>query len=648
MQEITNSTSIDEIDMREMFSALWAYKLMIVFSCLIGIFTSGYYSLTVEKKYTAVAIFTIDDSNQGIDKFSSMSPIAALSSFGLGGETDKILFDEIIGRNFIENLDQIVGLRSDPFFNTYKLPTNTVEPAWKKFIKNKIKWQKIIPDTSEATWQTIVSRYIQNTSFDITDNGSIRIEVSHKDAKRASLIANAIMNEIIRNSKNKSRKTQDLQINYLSITIAEALSDIKNAQSRLKNFALENSALPLENFTTESVQLDFLRDQINKTTKLHEALVEIEQILRTNSYAKEDYLSLRNKFPIVDQVEFRRVLGQSEIVSSWNWPDIKSVTEVLNTLSERKRRLTNEIDDAQLNAKSAADALETYANLERDATIAEATYTVLIEQVKAQSILAGFLPEKSEIFENAAPPLGPSAPNRNNYMALGAVIGLVFGSVFALILAFMRSTYYSKRFLLENVHARLNTNAKFLKPFRRRNLKDIANIITYKPCTALRDFIIEMNKMPSSQIVFTSLQSRLKGVDIAKVLAQYMQSETSKIAIIDFSMKSQNKEPKDNENLLDSFRIIEEVGPVLILNPYIDQNAVELLKHRDFQKKLKLLQTSFDFLFVCADDADAISLSTAISGQQITHISIVRLKHTKSKNLNKMRSLLPIQGLFYE
>ena len=48
--------------------------------------------------------------------------------------------------------------------------------------------------------------------------------------------------------------------------------------------------------------------------------------------------------------------------------------------------------------------VEELAKLTREAKIAEATYTVLIEQVKAQSLVAGFKPDTFKIYELPTPP----------------------------------------------------------------------------------------------------------------------------------------------------------------------------------------------------------------------------------------------------
>ena len=57
MQDSLNSNSDDEIDLRELFTTLWAYKLFIAGTCALGIVFGGYYALNSDKKFTSTAIF---------------------------------------------------------------------------------------------------------------------------------------------------------------------------------------------------------------------------------------------------------------------------------------------------------------------------------------------------------------------------------------------------------------------------------------------------------------------------------------------------------------------------------------------------------------------------------------------------------------
>ena len=59
MQNSRNSNSDDEIDLRELFVTLWAYKLLIACACALSIVFSGYYAVNADKEYTSAAIFKI-------------------------------------------------------------------------------------------------------------------------------------------------------------------------------------------------------------------------------------------------------------------------------------------------------------------------------------------------------------------------------------------------------------------------------------------------------------------------------------------------------------------------------------------------------------------------------------------------------------
>ena len=63
---------------------------------------------------------------------------------------------------------------------------------------------------------------------------------------------------------------------------------------------------------------------------------------------------------------------------------------LVRRLRDRIKRLDIEITDIEENAQIYATSAEDLAKYTRDAKIAEATYTVLIEQVKSQSLAAGF------------------------------------------------------------------------------------------------------------------------------------------------------------------------------------------------------------------------------------------------------------------
>jgi len=647
MQDLLNSESNNEIDLRELFITLWVHKLLIAGTCALGIIYSGYYVLNADKEFRSTAIFKLDQgASNGISINRELGALANLAGFGVGDKASTLSVDQVSGRIFIQTLDAKLNFQADPYFNTYN--PNSVDPIWKSLIKRAIGWQKPSADPQEVIWQGIVATYTDNVVFGKTKNGAHKIEVTHENPQRAAQIANVVMDNIISNTKNKKDAEQDQQLSYLSNTLAKALIELEVAQSDLKEFALENSALPLENFAAGSLKLDALREQFNRASELHKAVAALSSILQNETKDQYNYQALRQKFPIVDQVEFRRVLGQNEIISSWTWPKASTVAAVFDTLSERKSRLQSQINASQINAERSGLALETFAKLERKAKIAEATYTVLIEQVKAQSMAAGYRPDKTEVYEYASASISPSAPKRSLILALGAILGLFVGAALSLVLAYLRGVYYSKNSLKIGAQARLTASVKTLLPLRNKTLKEISANPMKKSRSILRDMSVEIYKSDLKLVVVTSLRAKMTGNSVARALASYMHSESMKIAVIDFSSRAKNLDIDGERLSIGSFVIAESAGHISVLRPDGDLAAMELLSHRDFWKKTQSLNSTFDLVFLCADNGDAISLLSALEGQKMFHITVARTKNTKSATLAQMRSLLPIQGLLYD
>ena len=127
-----------------------------------------------------------------------------------------------------------------------------------------------------------------------------------------------------------------------------------------------------------------------------------------------------------------------------------------------------------------------------------------------------------------------------------------------------------------------------------------------------------------------------------------MQSDTVSVAVVDFSSRAKKLDVDHDGLSVGSFVVAENVGQVSILRPDGDLTAMELLSQRDFYNNIKSVNSTFDLLFLSADDGDAISLLRALEGQKTFHITLARTKKTKSATLAQMRSLLPIQGLLYD
>ena len=130
------------------------------------------------------------------------------------------------------------------------------------------------------------------------------------------------------------------------------------------------------------MKLDEIRMERHKVEDIDRVLSVLGSLVRTGNLDSVSYETLRSDYPLVDDIEFRRILGMSETVSSWTWPQLETLQDVSATLKDRIKRLDVEINTIEENAKIYATSAEVLGKFTRDAKIAEATYTVLIEQSK--------------------------------------------------------------------------------------------------------------------------------------------------------------------------------------------------------------------------------------------------------------------------
>ena len=159
---------------------------------------------------------------------------------------------------------------------------------------------------------------------------------------------------------------------------------------------------------------------------------------------------------------------------------------------------------------------------------------------------------------------------------------------------------------------------------------------------------MEIHKSNATQIVVTSSGTKLSGDDTSRALAIYMQSETMKIAVINFSLRAKMLEIDNERPTLGSFVVTERERHVSVLRPDNELAAMEQLGQKGFRESIQLLNSSFDLVFMSADNSDAISLLSALEGQKVFHITLAKTRKTKSDTLTQMCSHLPIQGLLYD
>ena len=238
----------DEIDLSELLTVLWYYKIWIAVITSLFIFVSGYYALTTTKQYTATAIFQIEQNrSNSLTIPSDFGALASLAGFGSVGDTNsEILIERMLEREFILKVSQILSLQNDTFFQTYN--PKAADPNWKAEIKKLIGWEKSNANRQSLIDSTIQKNYLEYVKASQTPGGAIKIFVKHEDPKLAAKYANQIMELVRETVASEKDKSKEIRLSYLAESLADALQDMEIAQQNIKNYTLENSAAAQENF----------------------------------------------------------------------------------------------------------------------------------------------------------------------------------------------------------------------------------------------------------------------------------------------------------------------------------------------------------------------------------------------------------------
>ena len=635
----------NEIDLRELLAILWSHKILIICFTGLSIFLAGYYALNAEKKFTAKSIFQIEQNNSrsGFDIAGELGALASLARLSGSGRADSvdILIERATGREFIINMKKRFSMDQDPYFNQYN--PNYKDPFWKATIKQIIGWQKTDLEKNAIIESNVLRNYRKNILFRTTNNGSIEILVTHIDPQKASFYANNFMEEIRKIVEEESAAATALRLNYLSETLADAIQEMEKAQKNLKNYALENSAMAQENFISDSLKLDQIRMEQRKVKEIADLLSIMQTLVKSGNLDNNSYEGLRSSHPLVDDIAFRRILGMSETISAWTWPNIETIEAVSATLRDRIRRLDVEIKNIEENAKIYATSAEDLAKYTRDSKIAEATYTVLIEQVKSQSLAAGFQPDTFKVFEYATPPLFPSYPRRNRILALSTVLGIFLGCILAFMNSIRKGVYYTRSALLFNAKADIALKSKPLRRLARKLNSENLEQLSKQKITALDEADL---KLSSKNIVYViNFGGRPTASNATRLLAIQSAQSGRTVMLCDTTGQAETKIKDITKKDASSF-LIETVSE----NMSVMTGAVgsSFFTSKTFNSTIKDLTKRFDQVFICTNTANTqlglMALLEFVPGLVI----ISSLRKTKKSEIAKITSKQPVDLLFYD
>ena len=534
----------DEIDLSEIFGTLWAKKLLILFVMILLTVGAISYALSLTEKYTSNVVFQLKDGGKsGIGLSGDLSGLAALAGFSGVGSDSNSVNDRVLGRDFVVNLSNVLALDEDPYFN----PPDGKPSLLKTMIlagKSLVSGESSDTGTEQADpIEKIFGVYEKNVTIQETDDGSTEITVTHVDPDKAASIANGILAALVNELEAEANSQQKSELNYFSKELGEALIEMEETKRMVSSFALENNLGATGEFTQRAVILAELREDLQLTVSMQKAVSEIRILFdRLDNPTFKDYLALQEKHAVIDNVDFRRLIGVPEEFGSWQWPLSSNLNGFLKSLDERSARIEKAISNLRIEAESFGLAMEKLETLKREATIAQATYTVLIEHVKLKGLTAGYKSDTTTVFETAVPAISPSEPNKKLIAALGLVLGAFFGSAIALLSSLRGGFLYTKSSISNILSAVSNLDAPSLSRTR-RSLPRAIERLTYSNLSNSEELLIEVGKRPQAPIVAVATGQNINVLPVALWLACFAKQNSLITSKDDKALSVKEKPP---------------------------------------------------------------------------------------------------------
>ena len=512
------STQDDEIDLRELFCALWSGKIWIFLSTSICAVLAVVYALSVKPEYEAKSIFELKSSGAGGRFPGELGGLASLAGINLGGGgSDGAVLDRLAGRDFVARLSEDVSLDEDPVF---------VGDGDEAGFSLRAYLRSLISDDEATTIEAdplddIFERYSKLVAVQATTNGSFEVIVTHEDPLRAAVIANAIVDRLVSETSGEKRRADRERLNYLSEQLAAAATQMEDTSQAVSEFALANSLSAPGAFAQRSEEIYQLNEQRRRSLDMIRATKAMLDVLATNAAPSvEAYETLKKDHVIVDDVEFRRLLGVAESLTQWQWPNANRLLASLSVLNERVARSESRLAELNREAERYAKSSEQLMILKRDAAVAEATYQVLIEQVKAQSLVSGFEEETVRIYQSATPPAIASAPRKSLIAALGVVLGGFLGCVIALIRLMISGRIYTRSALVDAFGPKLSVSIPSLSKIKKTDAKQFADQLKrLTPTVGFQDLAVAARKSGFKQGLFVSFSKKDPSLVLALALA---------------------------------------------------------------------------------------------------------------------------------
>ena len=438
------ATDSDEIDLLELFRALWRGKWLIAAAAILAVLVGGYYAFRVaDPQYRATAQLTLESQGGQVVDLESVVTGVSTEQAALNTEIEIITSRRILGK-LVDTLDLV----SDPEFNSALAPPSALDQATERIsavlpgpdqaIPQNEGYQKSARDRAIDALRDKLSASVQRDTY------VFNISATTGDAEKSARILNTLADLYLDEQISVKFEATEQAVAWLSTRVTELEGELREQEDSLKSARAETDLISPEALEGLNLQAKDLRDRLEEMRARAEGS-------RAQAAQLRDLRESGDRAAIVEQTgdpTLRRLLGAIRDGDA-DAPDTfaQRLDTVLANMASEADRMASQADalsdsysDLQERIERQSNDLVRIEQMAREVETTRTLYETFLTRLKETTVQRGLQQADSRILSDAIP--GQKvAPRTSLILTLSMVLGLMIGAAVVLVRQFMHNTF---------------------------------------------------------------------------------------------------------------------------------------------------------------------------------------------------------------
>lgn len=629
----------DEIDLMELFRALWRGKWPIALSVLVAMALAGYYVFGLAvPQYRSEAQLTLEVRAKPVVDIESVISGASTEQAALNTEVEILRSRRILGQ-VVDALDLV----EDPEFNSALRPPSSIEgakttlQALTERVTEELGLDDVMKGTplmespaeeSEPGDQTAITprdramrALRQSLSASVQrDTYVFAISATTEDPEKSARIVNTLSDVYIQDQIAVKFEATEQAVEWLSMRVTQLEEQLREKEDTLKAATAETDLISPEALQAQNLQAKDLRDRLQDMRGRTAQAEAREARLR-------ELRNLDDRAAIVEATEDPALQRLLDAIRDGEAGASQLFEQRLDTLLARaqadQERLISQVSALENSYETLLARIDRQSSdlvriqqMQGEVETTRTLYETFLTRLKETSVQRGLQQADSRVLSDAIPG-DQVAPRPARTFALAMVLGAMVGAGFVLLRQFLHSTFRTT----EQLEAA--TGLTVLGQIPKIPIKSRNKLIGYfrdKPTSAAAEAIRNLRTSillsdvdaPPKVVMSTSSVPGEGKTTQAIALAQNMAGLGKKVLLIEGDIRRRTfaqyfrNTPEggiisalaNDVPLHDIVFFDDEIGADVLMGEKSHVNAADLFSSERFRTFLKRAREAYDFVII--------------------------------------------------